>query len=155
MIDELRPSYSIDEKAHDMKGENTKLTYQAGHSPALGFNTWEKTRWGREATGWFSYDMKVDKNKKNYLVVTYWGNEDKDHVFDILINGTKIATETLFDKHPVTFYEATYEVPDNLIKGKDKVTICFQSQSQKTAGTVFALKVTTNPRKFPNYSFYF
>lgn len=155
IIDELRPSYEADEKAHNMKGENTQLTYQAGHSPALGFNTWEKTRWGREAAGWFSYDMKLDKNKKNYLVVTYWGNEAKDHVFDILVNGTRIATENLFDKHPVTFYEVTYELPENLTMGKDKVTISFQSQPQKKAGTVFALKTTTNPRKFPNYSFYF
>ena len=75
--------------------------------------------------------------------------------FDILVNGTRIATENLFDKHPVTFYEVTYELPENLTMGKDKVTISFQSQPQKKAGTVFALKTTTNPRKFPNYSFYF
>lgn len=157
VIDELRPSYEKDEITHNMKGENTQLTFQAGHSPALGFNTWEKTRWGRQTIteGWFSYDLKIDKNNKNYLVVTYWGNEAKDHIFDILVDGTKIATEDLFDKHPVTFYEVIYELPDSLTKGKDKVTVRFQSHPQKNTGSVFALKTTTNPWKFPNYSFYF
>lgn len=157
IVDELRPSYEADEKSHNLKSMNSELTFQAGHSPALGFNTWEKTRWGRQATadGWFSYDVKLDRSSRNYLVVTYWGNEAKDHTFDILVDGTPIASECLFDKHPVTFYEVSYELPESLTTGKDKVSICFQPKSGKYAGTVFAVKVTTNPRKFPNYSFYF
>jgi DUF1680 family protein len=157
VTDELRPSYEADEKSHKMKGENTELIFQAGHSPALGFNTWEKTRWGREAKdgGWFSYDLKINTNsRENYIVVTYWGNENKDHEFDVLINGVKVAVENLFDKKPLTFYEVVYNVPEEH-KGNGNVTVMFRSHTGKHAGTVFALKSTINPWKFPNYKFYF
>jgi hypothetical protein len=157
VTDELRPSYVVDENSHSMTGEKTELTFQAGHSPALGFNTWEKTRWGRVAKngGWFSYQMNIDKNSRdNYVVVTYWGNENKDHDFDIMINDVKVSSESLFDKKPLAFYEVIYKVPEEA-KGKDRITISFVSQTGKNAGTVFALKTTTDPWKFPNYKFYF
>lgn len=158
VLDELRPSYPVDESTHNFNGEKTNLTFQDGHSPAFGYNTWEKTRFGRNAIsgGWFSYEMKVNNNiERNFLVVTYWGNEAKDHIFNVLVDGVKIASEDLFDKNPVTFYEVTYELPKDLIKGKDKVTIRFEADPGKNAGTVFGLKTTTDPRKFPNYYFYF
>lgn len=158
VFDEIRPSYPTDEKNHNMQGEKSNLTFQDGHSPALGFGTWEKTRFGRRSLdgGWFSYDMKVKKNvERNYLVVTYWGNEAKNHIFDILVDGRKIASEDLFDKNPLTFYEVVYELPYDLVQGKDKVTIRFQAEQGKNAGTVFGLKTTSDPQRFPNYYFYF
>lgn len=156
--DELRPSSDADEKAHALQMEKSTRTFQAGNSPAAGRNTWEKSRWGRETEkdGWFSYQMKVNPGEsQNYLVVTYWGNELEEHDFDIYVDDQKIATESLFSKHPMTFYEETYAIPLALTKGKNTVKLRFQSHADKKAGTVFALKVTTQPELFPNYSFYF
>ena len=156
--DELRPSSDIDEKVHQLASEKSKRTYQAGNSPAFGHNTWEKTRFGRttDTDGWFSYQLKINPDAvQNYLVVTYWGNELEEHDFDILIDGRKIATEHLYSKHPLTFYEECYKIPWALTQGKETVRVRFQSHSNKKAGTVFALKVTTSPDLFPNYSFYF
>lgn len=157
VIDELRPSYEDDEKSHKLTGENTELTFQAGHSPALGFNTWEKTRWGRMAKdgGWFSYEMKIDKeSENNYLVVTYWGNEARQHDFDVIIDGVVVASESLFDKKPLTYYEVVYKIPKQA-RTKEKVLVKFIAKEGKNAGTVFALKTTVNPWKFRNYRFYF
>lgn len=155
--DELRPSYPADEKAHGLQGEHTAQTFQAGHSPALGFNTWEKTRWGRYASGggWFSYEMKVSSDAPVYLVATYWGNEAKDHEFDVVVDGQVIASENLCDKYPLTFYEQSYLIPTDITAGKKKVSVCFRAKPGKNAGVVFALKTTADPEKFPNYSFYF
>lgn len=156
--DELCPSSDADEKAHSLLMEKSQRAFQAANSPAGGGNAWEKCRWGRETEkdGWFSYQVKVNpKESRNYLVVTYWGNELDEHDFDIYVDDQKIATESLFNKLPMTFYEEVYEIPSDLTKGKETVRLRFQSHSNKKAGTVFALKVTTRPELFPNYSFYF
>jgi hypothetical protein len=71
-----------------------------------------------------------------------------------LINGVKVAVENLFDKKPLTFYEVVYKAPEEH-KGNGNVTVMFRSQAGKHAGTVFALKSTIDPWKFPNYKFYF
>lgn len=155
VIDELRPSYADDEKAHNMQCGTSRLVSQGGHSPALGFNSWEHTRLGREADDWFSYDMKTTPGQTNYLVVTYWGNENEGHEFDVTVNGVKLASEILFDKVPLTFYETVYEIPAEAIAAGGKATVAFRGHDGKKAGTVFALRTTTDPEKFPNYSFYF
>ena len=155
VIDELRPSYAEDEAAHNMQCGTSRLVSQGGHSPALGFNSWEHTRLGREADDWFSYDLKTADGQTNYLVVTYWGNENEGHEFDVAVNGVKIASENLFDKVPLTFYETVYEIPAEAIGKDGKATVSFTGHEGKKAGTVFALRTTTDPDRFPNYRFYF
>ena len=88
-------------------------------------------------------------------MVTYWGNENEGHEFDVSVNGVKVATEILFDKMPLTFYETVYEIPAEAIGDGGKATVSFKGHEGKKAGTVFALKTTTDPCRFPNYNFYF
>lgn len=150
--DELRTSSDTDEKAHRLMAEKSEKAPQAVLS-----NVWEATRLGRmtDTDGWFSYQVKVNPDAtQNYLVVTYWGTGQENHDFDILIDGQKIATECLMNKHPLTFYEEIYKIPADMTDGKEKVTVRFQSHPGKKAGAVFALKVTTEPDLFPGYSFY-
>lgn len=154
VFDELRPGGSM-EKSHAFKDGSSSLVPASPHKE--GAIVWEKSRMGRasEPGGWFSYEMKVGKNTRNYLVVTYWGGEVAGHEFDISANGKTIASENFNNDLPVTFFERIYELPDDAIDGGDKVVVRFQAREGGRAGAVYALKTTSDPFKFPNYSFYF
>ncbi len=91
---------------------------------------------------------------QQYLVCTYWGSESENHTFDVMVEGQVLKTEELFDNLPLTFYEVVYELPAALTKAKEQITVRFQAKPGFHAGTVFELKVTADPNKFPNYAFY-
>jgi len=94
-------------------------------------------RW-RHATngGWLSYDLKVLPGQPMTLMCTYWGS-DLGRMFDILIDGKKIATQVVNVNYPGDFFDVTYKIPAELTKNKEKVTVKFQAHPGKTAGGVF------------------
>lgn len=102
---------------------------------------------GREARAdhYFAFDMKVAPaaNVGNSLLLTFIG-DDKDRKFDIMVNGTKLATEELAGGPTGKFYYKTYSLPANLIEGKEKVTIRIEANYGKTAGRVFGARVIRN-----------
>jgi uncharacterized protein len=96
----------------------------------------------RHATrsGWFSYDMKVLQDKPMVLMCTYWGS-DVGRTFDILVDGTKIATQIINVNRPGDFFDVAYEIPSELTRGKNKVTVKFQSYPDGIAGGLFGLMI--------------
>jgi DUF1680 family protein len=99
-------------------------------------------RMGREARreNYFSFEMKVDKVIGNNLLLTYIG-DDKDRKFDILVDGVKIATEEWKGGKTGKFYDIEYIIPEELIKGKEKIIIRIEANYGKTAGRVFGVRV--------------
>ncbi len=91
--------------------------------------------------GWFSFKMKVDAVSPNELRCTYWGSEKGKRTFDILIDGEKIATQTLLNNQPGQFWDHTYPIPFNLIEGKEKVTVKLQPHPGNIAGGLFGARV--------------
>jgi len=91
--------------------------------------------------GWFSYDMKISKDRPVDLMVTYWGGDSGNRTFDVQIDGRKIATQTLNMQKPGEFFDVTYPIPEELAKNKEKVTVRFQSQPGKMAGGVFGCRI--------------
>ncbi|MEP6618742.1 MAG: glycoside hydrolase family 127 protein [bacterium] len=86
-------------------------------------------RANRAGTGWFSFDLAVDPTAKLAVVVTYLnelGLPPASGNFTIMVDGTQIAK---FEPNAVAtgFYLAQYGVPANLVQGKSKVTVRFQS----------------------------
>ena len=72
------------------------------------------------------------------LRCTYWA-PDVGREFDILVNGEKIATQTLPLIGKDGFSDEDYPIPTQLIQGKDKVTVKFQAHPGSTAGGVFGV----------------
>ena len=85
--------------------------------------------------------MKVLPDAPMQLVCTFWGSDAGGRVFDILIDDTKIATQTLENNKPGTFYDETYSVPTVLTQGKDKVTVTFRAARNRTAGGLFGTRM--------------
>ncbi len=150
--DEINAASEADETRHHLAGDNLRRTTINDTR-----NFWEANRYSRAATngGWFSYELKLVPNQpRQYLVVTYWGDSDRNCVFEVQAGGQWLKTEKLFQCHPLTYFEATYELPEALVTNRETIAVKFQAQPGQTAGPVFSLKITSDPARFPNYRFY-
>ncbi len=97
--------------------------------------------WRHAGDGWFSYELKSLPDRPVEVLCTYWGSDVGARVFDVLVDGTKIATQKLDRNKPESFFDQIYPVPPELTKGKDKITVRFQAHPGNTAGGVFDLRV--------------
>ena len=86
--------------------------------------------------GYFSYDMTVDSSVKNYLCVKFFSG-DAGRNFQILVNGVVLKDVVLENENPDNFYDMYIEIPENMVKGKEKVTITFKAHSTHYAGGIF------------------
>ena len=76
----------------------------------------------------------------NTLLCTYWGSEVGPRTFDILVDGHKIAEQTLANDAPGKFFDVTYAIPQELTRGKSKVTVRLQGHPQNFAGGLFGCR---------------
>jgi hypothetical protein len=76
------------------------------------------------------------------LMVRYWGNETScTRTFDILVDGQKLATETLVDKwRRNEFVNQEYAIPNSLVQGKTRIEVKFQATSG-TVGGLFGVRL--------------
>ena len=86
--------------------------------------------------GYFSYDMKVDETGKNYLKVKYFSG-DVGRTFRILVDGKLLEDVSVENKNPNGFYDAYYEIPEELTGGKDKITVTFEGNGSSYVGGIF------------------
>ena len=111
---------------------NYNLQFTSEQYGTYGGKNWRGARGG----GWFSYDIKVLPEEPMTLLCTYWGS-DLRRTFDILVDEKKIATQTVNGNSPGKFFDVQYKIPAELTRGKNKVTIKFQSQPRGVAGGCF------------------
>ena len=130
LVDEVEIGEKASETAHALKGERT------ASGSAFGRN-WRHAGNG----GWFSYEMKISPQQALNLACTWWGDESGSRTFDILVDGKKIATETLLHNKPGEFFEREYPLAPDLTRDREKVTVRFQAHPGNTAGGVFGLAV--------------
>lgn len=125
VIDSLPVANDQYEFSHNLKAYNSNT----GNFKGLMF---------RDATpnGQFSYEMAVDNTVTNYLAVKYYSGDVGRH-FTILVDGTLLADVTLADPNPNGFYDIYYEIPAELINGKEKITITFKATPDSYAGGIF------------------
>jgi DUF1680 family protein len=129
-IDNFRIGEMQPERDH-----NLVATEKSYVSDALG-------RMGREARGGnnFVFEMKVDETVKNSLLLTYIG-DDRGRKFDVLVEGTKIATVEWNGGKTGKFYDMEYPIPAELLKGKTKISIKIDAPYNRTAGRVFGVRI--------------
>lgn len=90
--------------------------------------------------GWFSFQMDVKSSDPVALSVEYWGGYTGSKTFDILVDGEIIATENISDKAPGRFIDITYDLPQELVSGKDKIELEFIPHEGHRAGPVFTVR---------------
>jgi uncharacterized protein len=130
------------ETDHRFQGANT-------YSGTYGGRNWRDARDG----GWFSYRLALKESKPVMLVCTYWGSDAGGRIFDIKIDGTVIATQTLNNNKPNQFFDVEYPIDESLTQSKDSVTVRFQAHAGMMAGGVFGLKLMFQlPDKINNSS---
>ncbi|MCS7157234.1 MAG: glycoside hydrolase family 127 protein [Blastocatellia bacterium] len=126
-IDAVNLNDPQSEQAHRFQGENTNEGYFEGR------------RWRAARNGWFSYELKVAPDRPVLLVCTYRGSEGPPRVFDIFVEGEKIATERL-EIHPTELFDKEYPIPERLTRGKERIVVKFQAHPNAIAGAVFDVR---------------
>ncbi len=126
MVDEVKVGDRQSEEAHNLQGENTS-------------NGTHRGRAWRHATdgGWFSYDLKALPDIQMTLRCTYWGGDSGARTFDVLVDGRKLATETLDRNKPGEFFHKDYTIPAEMTDGKRKVRVRFEAHAGNYAGGIF------------------
>jgi len=127
-LDSILIGRSEDEQAHKLSGERTEVGM-------LHERTWRHALEG----GSFQYEMKVLPDQAISLFVTYWGG-DNGRSFDIVVDGTVVATQTLSGQPPDEFIDREYPVESTLTKGKSSVTVAFIGKANSVVGGVFDIR---------------
>jgi hypothetical protein len=128
-IDFVQPGEVEVERNHNMQGDRTET----------GENSGRKWRHARDG-GWLSFDLKVSPDVSVSLVASYWGSETGPRKFDILVDGKKIGSQSLQNDKPGEFFDVTYAIPEELTRGKNKITIRFEAQPANIAGGFYGLR---------------
>ncbi len=127
-VDAVRVGEFEPERAHNFQSERS-------NSGTFNGRLWRDTR-----EGWFSYELKVAPETPLALRCAYWGSDGGNRVFDILVDGEKLATQRLEQNKPGEFFEVEYPIPARLTAGKARVTVRFQAHPQCMAGGLFGLR---------------
>jgi hypothetical protein len=88
--------------------------------------------------GWFSYQLKAT-DKPLMLVCTYIGAAPAQPMFDILVDGEKIASVLLRDR-PEATWDAEYLIPEKLTRNKERLTVRFQAQRGSSTGAILDVR---------------
>ena len=129
-VDEVLPGQKESEQEHKVQGDKSDAADALGRSLRHAYDG-----------GWFSYEMKVDPAKTNDLVCTWWGSETGQRTFDILVDGNKIATQTLLNNKPNEFWNATYPIPTTDTQARQEVVVKFQAHTGNFAGGLFGCRM--------------
>lgn len=130
-VDEVRCGEQQPEMDHRIKSDKSKNAWNTAAGRAF-----------REAVnGWFSYEMTVDGQSPMTLSCTYWGSDQRNREFDILVDGSVVATQQLEELKLGEFVELAYPVPEALTRGKELVLVKFQAKKNKVAGGVYGCRM--------------
>ena len=132
-IDFVQPGETKLETEHNLQGERMDSGENQGRK-------WRHARAG----GWLSFDLKVTPNAPVSLVCSFWGSETGPRTFDILVDGIKIATQSLQNDKPGEFFDVTYAIPADVTRGKNKITIRFSGQPGNMAGGFYGVRIIRN-----------
>lgn len=127
-----QPGEMQPERDFNQQGEETNPTRVAG-------------RPGRSAKKWFSFDLPVDPANPMKLIVTFHGEERATRTFEIQVDGARVGEQRIERHRPgsptKSFFDAEYDIPADLVKGKQKVTVRFQATGGNETAGVFGVRM--------------
>jgi len=126
-IDLLDVSSDASEQAHGYQGQGTEDGFVATR------------RWRDARNGFLSYQLKIDPATDITLVATYRGGEGQRRLFDVLVDGVKVASESLA-YHPAELMDREYALRSELTKGKQKITVRLVPQPNARTGGLIELR---------------
>ena len=133
-IDVVDVSSGQSEREHAYKGERTSEGFLEGR------------KWRDARDGWFSYELKLGGAGPVSLVCTYRGSEGRRRAHDVLVDGEKIATETM-SYHPTETFDIAYALPEALVKGKSGITVMFRAATGASTGGVLDVRTVRMPAR--------
>lgn len=131
-VDEFHPGEQQSEHDHALQSEKSAT----GDGPDGGPH-WRDASDG----GGFAFTLKTLPDAPQDLVCTYWGGEEGNRVFDLLVDGTKIGTQSLHEDKPGQYFDVAYPIPAELVAGKSSVTVRLQAHPGAMAGGLFECRV--------------
>ena len=117
------------ERDHDFKGENIRI---------MDFR--HKKARVADRDGWLSFKLRVDPDNTMALVLHYWGGFTGPKTFDILVDGTLVATENIAGKKDGEFIDVRYDIPAELTLAKGQITVRLQPHEGHRAGPIFGAR---------------
>lgn len=127
-VDVLYPGQMQPERDHNLTSERSNVGEFQGR------------KWRDAFNGWFEFDLTVRPKEPMDLLCTYWGSDSGNRVFDIFVEGQKIATQELNRNKPDEFINVSYPIPFELTQDKEKIRIRFQSHPENYAGGLFEVR---------------
>ncbi|MEO2079137.1 MULTISPECIES: glycoside hydrolase family 127 protein [Leeuwenhoekiella] len=130
-LDFVAPGEQQPESDHGILSENSNS----------GLN--QNKHW-RDATSWFSYDLRNKEAKAKTLRVTYFG-KDAGRNFKIMINGTVIAEPHLKGTRGNEFFEVDYTIPQELAANNEILTVRFEAEEGSTTAGIYGVRLLSVP----------
>ena len=141
-VDKVAPGEQQPEVDHQMKTENTT----SGTANGEFYRDAGKCNAGDG--GSISYVLETNSEDSLSLMVRYWGNESCSRTFDIMIDGEKLATESIEGKwNKKEFVNEIYAIPDAMIKGKKEVRVTFKAGAGNMVGGLYGVRLLRNKPK--------
>jgi DUF1680 family protein len=130
-VDYVKAGEEQNERDHNMKGENTDTRE---------FN--DRSFRFAATNGWFSWELKVLPGQPQELSVGFGGGGRAGGSLDIFVDDTKLVTE-----RPGGFgggqgsAPKTFPLSPELLKGKEKITVKFQTPENARGASVSSVRV--------------
>ncbi len=98
--------------------------------------------------GFVEYTLKTKGQDNLSLMVRYWGNEGFGRNFSILVDGNLLVNETTSRRwNKNDFYNVEYSIPEAMTKGKQQITVRFQTAERNSTGGLFYLRLLSGLEK--------
>jgi uncharacterized protein len=101
-------------------------------------------RYGRRGTKWFSFDLPVEGTSPLRLIVTYSADARRPGSFEVLVDGTRVAEQSVPRRSPeqkVEFLDLGIDVAADLVQGKKKVTVRFKAKDGTQIPGIFGVRL--------------
>ena len=96
----------------------------------------------RPGGGGFSATLKVPEDQPVALSCVFWGSA-LGHLYDIFVDGTKIASPAVEQGELHFFIDEEYEIPSELTRGKERVRIELRDRAESLHAPVFDCRIVT------------